>query len=303
MASKELDQAIAFEQEMLREMLLVQTPDEYRAIYSKMLRRYPPAADVAIDPIIVNGVSCERMTPPNAVGNRTLLYVHGGGYVIGSPAEYRDVVPRIARASQACAVAVDYRLAPENPHPAAVEDAVSVYRGLLNQGVQSHEIVVAGDSAGGGLTVATCIAARDAGLPLPAAAVCISPWVDLEGIGASMLANHDRDPLVKKELVLGMAQAYLGGQNPRTPLAAPLYADLRGLPPLLIQVGTSETLLDDARRLAERAKAAGVDTTLEEWPDMIHVWHLFGSFLREAQEASDRIGEFVKERTGQAAGV
>jgi acetyl esterase/lipase len=303
MASKELDQAIAFEQEMLREMLLVQTPDEYRAIYSKMLRRYPPAADVAIDPIIVNGVSCERMTPPNAVGNRTLLYVHGGGYVIGSPAEYRDVVPRIARASQACAVAVDYRLAPENPHPAAVEDAVSVYRGLLNQGVQSHEIVVAGDSAGGGLTVATCIAARDAGLPLPAAAVCISPWVDLEGIGASMLANHDRDPLVKKELVLGMAQAYLGGQNPRTPLAAPLYADLRGLPPLFIQVGTSETLLDDARRLAERAKAAGVDTTLEEWPDMIHVWHLFGSFLPEAQEASDRIGEFVRERTGQAAGV
>jgi acetyl esterase/lipase len=243
------------------------------------------------------------MTPPNAVGYRTLLYVHGGGYVIGSPTEYRDMVPRIARASQARAIAVDYRLAPEHPHPAAVEDAVSVYRGLLNQGVQPDQIVVAGDSAGGGLTLATCIAARDRGLPLPAAGVCISPWVDLEGIGASMLANHDRDPLVKKELVLGMAQAYLGGQNPRTPLAAPLYADLRGLPPLLIQVGTSETLLDDARRLAERAKAAGVDTTLEEWPDMIHVWHLFGSFLREAQEASDRIGEFVKERTGQAAGV
>ena len=162
---------------------------------------------------------------------------------------------------------------------------------------------MAGDSAGGGLAVATFVAARDAGLPLPAAGVCISPWVDLEGIGESMRANQERDPLVKKDLVLGMARAYLGDQDPRTPLAAPLYADLHGLPPLLIQVGTSETLLDDARRLAERGKSAGVDVTIEEWPDMIHVWHVFGSFLPEAQQASDRIGEFVRERTSQVAGV
>ena len=303
MASKELDQAIAVQQALLREMLAVQTPDEYRAIYSKTLRQYPPAADVTIEVVTVNGVPCERMTPPNAVGNRTLLYLHGGGYVIGSPADYRDMVPRIARAAQARAIAVDYRLAPEHPHPAAVDDAVTVYRGLLAQGVRPDEIVVAGDSAGGGLTVATCVAARDAGLPMPAAGVCISPWVDLEGLGDSMIANNDREPLVKKDLVLGMAQTYLSGQDPRTPLAAPLYADLHGLPPLLIQVGTSETLLDDARRLAVRAKAAGVETTIQEWPDMIHVWHLFGSFLREAQEASDRIGEFVRERTGLAAGV
>ena len=125
----------------------------------------------------------------------------------------------------------------------------------------------------------------------------------MEGTGESMTSNADRDPLVKKDLLLGMAQSYLGGQNPRTPLAAPLYADLHGLPPLLIQVGTSETLLDDARRLADRAKSAGVDVTIEEWPDMIHIWHVFGSFLPEAQQASERIGVFVRERAGQVAGV
>jgi acetyl esterase/lipase len=304
MASRELSEAIAFQLSMLQELGAVQTPGEQRAIYRTFMRQYQqPAADVTIEAVIVNGVPCERMTPPTAVGNRTLLYVHGGGYVVGSPAEYRDMVPRIARAAQARALAVDYRLAPEHPHPAAVDDAVNVYRGLLDEGVQAEEIAVAGDSAGGGLTVATLVAARDAGLPLPAAGVCISPWVDLEGTGDSMSMNDGRDPLVKKDLVLGMAQAYLGDQDRRTPLAAPLYADLRGLPPLLIQVGTSETLLDDARRLAERAKAAGVDVTLEEWPDMLHVWHMFGSFLPEAQQASDRIGEFIRERTGQAASV
>jgi acetyl esterase/lipase len=243
------------------------------------------------------------MVPPNATGNRTILYVHGGGYVIGCPADYREMIPRIARAAQARALAVDYRLAPENPHPAAVDDAVQAYRWLLDQGVRPEEIVVAGDSAGGGLAVATLVAARDAGLPLPAAGVCISPWVDMEGTGDSMTANAERDPLVKKDLIAGMAQAYLGDQDPRSPLAAPLHADLRGLPPLLIQVGTAETLLDDARRLSERAKAAGVNVTLEEWPDMIHVWHFFGSFLPEGQQASDRIGEFVMERAGRAAGV
>jgi acetyl esterase/lipase len=303
MASKELDQAIAVQQAMLQEFAAVQTPGEHRAIYSRILRQYQPAADVIIEAVTVNGVPCERMTPPNAVGNRTLLYLHGGGYVIGSPADYRDMVPRIARAAGARALVVDYRLAPENPHPAAVDDAVNAYGGLLDQGVRPEEIVVAGDSAGGGLTVATLVATRDAGLPLPAAGVCISPWVDLEGIGESMTANDGRDPLVKKDLVLGMAQAYLGDRDCRTPLAAPLYADLHGLPPLLIHVGTSEALLDDARRLAACAKAVGVDVTIEEWPDMIHVWHVFGSFLPEAQQASDRIGEFIRERTGQAAGV
>lgn len=148
-----------------------------------------------------------------------------------------------------------------------------------------------------GLTVATLVAIRDNKLPTPAAAVCMSPWVDLEGIGESMTTRAKADPVVAREGLLGMAQAYLQGQNPRTPLAAPLYADLKGLPPMLIQVGDAETLLDDSNRLADRAKAAGVSVKLEVWPEMIHVWQLFASILPEGQDAIDVIGKFIDERT------
>ncbi len=206
------------------------------------------------------------------------------------------MVERMARAAQARALIIDYRLAPEHPFPAAVEDAVTAYRWLLDQGIRPERIAVAGESAGGGLTVALLIALRDRGLPLPAAAVPISPWVDMEGLGETVTTNAERDPLVKKDLLLNMAQGYLQGQDPRSPLAAPLYADLRGLPPLLIQVGEAEVLLSDAQRLAERAKEAGVDVTYEPWDDMIHIWHGF-SFLPEASQATDRIGEFVREHT------
>ena len=160
---------------------------------------------------------------------------------------------------------IDYRLAPEHPHPAAVEDSVAAYRWMLAQGLKPARIAVAGDSAGGGLTVATLVAIRDAKLPLPGAGACLSPWVDLEGIGESMTTKADVDPIVQKAGLLQMAAAYLGGKAPRTPLAAPLYADLSGLPPLLIQVGTAETLLDDASRLAERARKAGVTVSYEPW--------------------------------------
>lgn len=192
---------------------------------------------------------------------------------------------------------LNYRLAPENPFPAAVDDAVAGYRWLLGQGYKPSKIAVAGDSAGGGLTVATLVAIREAGLPLPAAGVCQSPWVDLEGIGESMTTRAKVDPVVQREGLNGMAQGYLQGKDPRTPLAAPLYADLKGLPPLLIQVGDAETLLDDSNRLTERAKAAGVQVKIEVWPEMIHVWQLFASFLPEGQQAVDVIGKFIAERT------
>lgn len=192
---------------------------------------------------------------------------------------------------------IDYRLAPENPHPAAVEDAVAAYRWLLGSRVEPGRTVLAGDSAGGGLTAATLVSLRDQRDRLPAAGVCICPWVDLEITGKSMDTNAEADPLVKRDVVTNMAAGYLQGQDPRTPLASPLHAELRGLPPLLIQVGKSETLLDDASRLAERARIAGVDVTYEAWPDMIHVWHAFGSFLPEARQAIDRIGEFIRQRT------
>jgi acetyl esterase/lipase len=170
---------------------------------------------------------------------------------------------------------------------------VAAYRWLLGTGVEPARVVIAGDSAGGGLTVATLLALRDSGDPLPAAGVCISPWVDMEGLGESMTTRAEADPTVQRDGIVEMGQAYLGGADARSPLAAPIYADLSGLPPLLIQVGTAETLLDDSTRLVEQARSYGVDVTFEPWDDMFHVWHSYASMLPEAQQAIDRIGEFI----------
>jgi acetyl esterase/lipase len=224
-----------------------------------------------------------------------MLYLHGGGYVVGSIATHLGLAGRLSRAAAARVLLLNYRLAPEHPFPAAVEDATAAYRWLLGTGVKPGRIAIAGDSAGGGLTVATLVALRDAGEPLPAAGVCQSPWIDLEGAGESVTTKAHVDPLVHKDMLLKMASWYLAGANPRTPLAAPLYADLQGLPPLLVQVGTAEILLDDATRLADRARAAGVAVTLEPWEGMIHVWQLFASILPEGQQAIDRIGAFVRQ--------
>ena len=298
MPSQELKRAIDLQQSLLSEFGAAQTPEEFRAIYRRFLGQFPVPPGVRFESVDAGGVPAEWMVPSGASAQRTLLYLHGGGYLVGGARDYRDTVSRIAGAAQARALTIDYRLAPEHPHPAAVEDAVTAYRWLLANGTDPARIVLAGDSAGGGLSVATLVSLRDQGMRLPAAAVCICPWVDMEMAGASMDGNAESDPLVKRDVVTGMATAYLAGQDPRTPLASPLHADLKGLPPLLIQVGSAETLLDDARRLADRARAAGVDVTYEAWPDMVHVWHLFGSFLPEAQQAIQRIGDFTRQRTG-----
>jgi acetyl esterase/lipase len=178
-----------------------------------------------------------------------------------------------------------------------VDDAVSAYRWLLQQGISPKRITLAGDSAGGGLVVATLVALRDKREQLPAAGVCLSPWIDLECLGDSMTSKAAVDPMVQKEGALQLAALYLGGKSPRTPLAAPLYADLSGLPPLLIQVGTAETLLDDASRLAERARKAGVDVTYDPWEGMIHVWQLFAPMLDEGKQAIDKFGAFIEKKT------
>ena len=270
-------------------------PERRRGFEALATALFPVAADVRVEPTSAGGVPAEWVEAPDAASDRVLLYLHGGGYTSGSPATHRDLAGRLSRAAGVRVLNVDYRLAPEHPHPAAVEDATAAYRWLLDRGLDPAGTAVAGDSAGGGLTLATLVALRDEGAPLPAAAVGISPWVDLEGVGASMDTKADADPMVQREGLLEMARAYLGPHPPRTPLAAPLHADLRGLPPLLLHVGTAETLLDDAVRFAERAREAGVDVTLETWDDMIHVWHIFAPMLPEGQQAIERVGEFLRK--------
>ena len=272
--------------------------EQRRAAFEAVTQMFPVPDDVKSEPVDAGGIPAEWIAAPGADPERVIYYLHGGGYAMGSINTHREMVSRISRASGARALAIDYRLAPEHPFPAAVEDATAAYRWLLSAGVDPARLIIAGDSAGGGLTVATLVALRDAGDSLPAAAVCLSPWVDMEGIGESMTTKAEADPMVNREDLLEGAQAYLGGADPRTPLAAPLYADLKGLPPLLIHVGTAETLLDDSTRLAERAKAAGVDVTLEPWDDMIHVWQFLASMLPEGQQAIDRIGGFIRAVAG-----
>lgn len=290
-------EALAMVVSMMRAQKMLNEPSvaEMRAGLEAMTQMAPLPDDVRREVVSANGVPAEWVSVPDIDPGRVILYLHGGGYVIGSINTHRDLAQRLSRAARARVLLIDYRLAPEHPHPAAVDDATAAYRWLLAEGFKPGRLVVAGDSAGGGLTVATLLAVRDAGLPAPAAGVCLSPWVDLEQSGESMTSKADADPMVQRDGLSKMAAMYLNGQSARTPLASPLYADLHGLPPLLIQVGTAETLLDDSTRLAERARAAGVQTTLEPWDDMIHVWQAFAALLPEGQEAIERIGEFVRQ--------
>ena len=244
------------------------------------------------------GVTAEWVAADGASDSRVVLYFHGGGYIIGSPRTHRPMLAHLSRDSAARVLSLDYRLAPEHPFPAPVEDAVASYRWLLQEGFDPSRIALGGDSAGGGLTVAALVQIRYLGLPVPAAGVCVSPWVDMEGLGESMETRAEADPMVGRENLMVSAKTYLGGADPRAPLAAPLYADLRGLPPLLIQVGDAEVLLDDSTRLAGIAREAGVKVQMDVWDDMIHVWPLFAPILPEGKQAIAQAGEFIKKHTG-----
>ena len=271
--------------------------DDYRQRRKDMdagFLQYRIARDVAVEPVTANGVRAEWTSTPQDDRDAALLYVHGGGYVIGSLDSHRHLVSEAGRAAKAWALALDYRLAPEHPFPAAVEDAVSGYRYLLSRGIRPGRIAIAGDSAGGGLVVAAMLAIRDAGLAQPACGWCISPWVDMEGIGETMSTKAEADPMVQEAGLLEMAGLYLDGVDPRSPLAAPIYADLRGLAPLLIQVGAAETLLDDAIRLAKIAGAADVRVDLQVWPEMVHVWHLFHPELKAGLRAIEAGGAYAR---------
>ncbi len=298
MGSPQLEQVFAQYRALAQGAGQAKSPQELRAAFSAAFSAFPSGGEVTCEAVSANGVKAEWITANNAAPDRVILYLHGGGYVMGSIDTHRELVARLSKAAQARGLALDYRLAPENPFPAAVDDAITAYRWLLAQGYKPGRIVVAGDSAGGGLTVSTLLAVRDLGAPAPAAGVCISPWVDFEAEGASMTSRAAQDPLVSREMIINLARMYVGENGSlREPLAAPINAVLNGLPPLFIQVGDAETLLDDSTRLADRAEEAGVDVKLQIWEEMPHVWHLAAPILPEGQEAIDKIGEFVRERT------
>ena len=243
--------------------------------------------------IRIDSLSAEWLIPGGSPADAAILYLHGGGYVMGSIRTHRALAARIARAAGIQTLIIDYRLAPEHPFPAALEDAHHVYGWLLQQKIPPQRLVVAGDSAGGGLALALLLYLRDRGEPMPAAAVCLSPWTDLAGTGASIRSKAAVDPIVPVAALDFVARQYLQTEDAQNPYASPLYGDLHSLPPLLIHVGTHEVLLDDSLRFAEKARAAGVDVTLEVWPDMMHVWHFFAPFLPEARQAIGEIGTFI----------
>lgn len=257
---------------------------------------YPQPPDVVWQAVEADGVSCEWNTPDDCAEGRTIVYYHGGGYGIGSVTGHRGLCSDLARAARARVLSVDYRLAPEHPFPAAVEDALTAYRWAVGQGVDPAKTALAGDSAGGGLTVATLLSLREAGDTLPGAGLCLSPWVDLTGSNPRIPEVAPKDPMLAPELLDVFADAYMAGADKRAPTASPAFADLTGLPPLLIQAGTAEILIGEIEVFAKKAEASGVDVELEVWDDMIHVWQTFADILPEGRQAIEAIGKYVEAR-------
>lgn len=239
-----------------------------------------------------DGVPVEWLEPPVTTSPAVMLYLHGGAWTLGWYNSHRWLVAHLGQAAQCRALAVDYRLAPEHPFPAALEDGLTAYRWLLKHGTSPNHLILAGDSAGGNLALAMMLALREAGEPLPAAAVCLSPVTDLAATGESF--HTRRDPLLTPGFLLAMIRHYVGQHDVRHPLISPHYGNLAGLPPVLIQVGQDELLLSDATRLADQARAAGVSAHLAVWPHMWHGWHVFVPYLPEAQNAVQAVGQFVR---------
>jgi epsilon-lactone hydrolase len=254
-----------------------------------------PRAGTEVLSVDAGGVPGEFITTPASQPDRHVLFLHGGGYVAGSPALYRHFTWRIATAARARVLAVDYRLAPEHPFPAALDDAVAVYRWLVAGMADPRRTAVMGDSAGGGLALALLLRLRDDGLELPGAAIALSPWTDLALTGASLSLNMKSDPMLNTAQARLFAGSYLAGADPRNPYASPLYGNPAGLPPTLIHVGSDEILRDDSVRMAETLRAAGCRVTIEVWPRMPHVWHFLAPVLPEARQAIAHIGTFADE--------
>jgi acetyl esterase/lipase len=269
-------------------------PQYFRDMMSRQERIFRPPSGVEIQAVPERGNKGEWIVPTDAPERPVILYLHGGAWVLGWSAIHRRLVAHLCLDAGLRAFAVDYRVAPEHTYPAALDDCVAAYRWLVSSGIAPHDIVIAGDSAGGNLTLTTMMSLRDAGDPLPALGVCISPSTDLAGTGATFRTK--KDLVMTPEFVLKMRGLYAAGQDMKSPLLSPLFGDLQGLPPLLVHAGGEEMLLSDATRLADAARDAGVDVTLAVWPGMWHVWHLMAPMLPEARQAIAAIAAFIRER-------
>jgi acetyl esterase/lipase len=272
--------------------------DEMRAAYETLGNVGTEPAGVTWTDVDVDGIPAIWADTDGGATDRVLLYVHGGGYVIGAAEYYKNMCGHLAKAIGCRVLILDYRLAPEHPHPAPVEDGVRGFQWLRSQGFDANHIAIAGDSAGGGLTVTTMLSLRDQGLGQPAAGVPISPWGDLEGLGGTIATNADKDVLVSIEMLQAFAEMFLAGGDAKDPLAAPIYADYAGLAPLYIQVGGDETLLDDTVRIVAKAEEAGVDVSSEVFPEMQHVFQFGAGRMPEADDAVAKIGAYLRPRLG-----
>jgi epsilon-lactone hydrolase len=275
--------------------------DEQRRLLREAVSAQPLPADVTVTAAALDGVPTAEITVDEIEPRHVVLYFHGGVYVIGDAFLAADLASQVGRRTQAKVISVDYRLAPEHPYPAAVDDALAAYEALLRNGIAPSDIAFAGESAGGGLAIATLVNARDHGLPLPAAAFVMSPYVDLTLAGASMETKRAVDPLFSRELLQDRVADYTGGQDAALGLISPVFADLSGLPPLIIQAGTHEVLLDDAVRLAQQAATADVEVTLDITSRVPHVFQAYSAILDEGAAALDRAGQFLSAHLAGAA--
>ena len=275
---------------------------ERRARIDEVGSVWPVAGDIALEPVDLGGVPGEFSLAPGSDASRVLLFFHGGGYCSGSIASHRRMVTEAGRAARMRTLAVGYRLAPEHPFPAAHEDALKAWRYLRATGIAAEHIAVGGDSAGGNLTICLINRLRAAGEAVPACAWLASPWTDLTMSGGSLVTKDAVDPLIHKPYLEELAAAYAGAADRRDPLISPLFADLKGFPPVLIQVGSAETLLDDAVRFARAAGLADVAVTLEVWPHMIHAWPMWNAKLADGRKALEQAGAFMQRWCRRAAG-
>ena len=299
MSTNELDTVLA----MLAEQA-ANTPADLSA--EEQRTRFDAGADMMslpeephdISETMLGGIAARQITPKNAAANKAVLYFHGGGYVFGSSLSHRHLIARLAVDSGVRCWGLDYALAPENPFPAGLDDAYAAYQALLNSGLGGADIVLAGDSAGGGLALALMVKLRDQGSALPAGAVLLSPWVDMTVSSESYQTRKDVDPMVKYEQLAGLASLYSAPEDSKNPLVSPLFADMTSLPPLYIQVGDNEILLDDSRHLLVKAQADGVKAELDIYPDLFHVFQYFWPMLTQGREAAKKAGQRISTMLG-----